>query len=206
MSATLRHRFPQCCRYRDFASSKFWAKRYLSSGGQRVFQDSKGPDFHSRLRGFLDIPGPNPRLQKRPSREGDLNDTLKTFDRYSDEDFLFVVRRAVLIRQFIEKMHKDYGTPFLDADDQADIDRDLLDAFLLADLFKHGVRSMQAIFEMSSVQGEHALTKTALPSGMQYSMHVDRSFTQILLRDYRALRSGILQGALSFFQASASLQ
>ena len=180
--------------HKEFSSAKFWAKRNGGRPGSDIFTASKGPDFHSRLRGFLDILGPNPKLLRGDPKADE--GTKRRFDRFSSEDFSFVVRRAVLIRQFIERMQRDLSVPLLDVEDAADMDKDLLDALLLTDSYKHGVRSLQAIFEMSSIQGERALAKTALPSKGQYSMHVDPSFTNILVRDYESLASGILKGVL----------
>ena len=105
-----------------------------------------------------------------------------------------MIRRAVIIRQWIERLHKESEVQLLDSENAAEVDRDLLDALLLTDRYNHGVRSMQALFEMSSIQGERAFSKTALPSKSQYSMHVDGSFSDILVRDYVALSSGILEG------------
>jgi hypothetical protein len=185
-------------KHAEFADPAFWKKRIGGNSRDDVFAAAKGPDFHSRLRGYLDVLGPNPSLLRLDAKLDDS--AARKFDRFSADDFTFVVRRAILIRQNIERLHSK-SLQLLDSEDSVEIDRDLLDALLLTDAYKHGVRSMQALFEMSSFQGERALSKTAIPSKNQYFMHVDSTFFNILVRDYDALQSGILKG---LFQYSSS--
>ncbi len=188
-------------RHMDFADPEFWKERVGGQSRDDLFTTAKGPDFHSRLRGYLDILGPNPSLLRCDPKSDD--NAKKKFDRFSTEDFTFVIRRAILIRQSIESLHRESSLQLLDSEDSVEIDRDLLDALLLTDTYRHGVRSMQAIFEMSSIQGERALSKTALPSKAQFSMHVDKTFFNILIRDYIAIDSGILHGLFTYFAAAS---
>lgn len=186
-------------KHAEFSDPAFWKKRIGGNARDDVFVASKGPDFHSRLRGYFDVLGPNPSLL-RLSPKSDASVERK-FDRFSADDFTFVVRRAILLRQNIERLHSK-SLPLLDSEESTEIDRDLLDALLLTDGYKHGVRSMQALFEMSSFQGEQALSKTAVPSKNQYFMHVDSSFFNILIRDYAELKSGILKGLFEYSAAT----
>ena len=70
------------------------------------FKDAKGPDFISRLRGYVNILGPN-----------------QTDEKW---DLLFIVRRAMLLRSLIERK-----TPYLiDGSGEAQIDNGVLRALL----------------------------------------------------------------------------
>ena len=85
------------------------------------FQAIKGPDFVSRLKGILDIKGPNP--------------TCVT-------DKKHIIRRAMLLRSLILKnvkgiCHPDTG--------RVDISRGLLCALLRVSEYRHGARSIEFI-------------------------------------------------------------
>ncbi|HXY33997.1 MAG TPA: AAA family ATPase [Planctomycetaceae bacterium] len=112
------------------------------------FRAAKGPDFVSRLRGFVDTTGPDPR------------DT---------EDDVFIVRRAVMIRSIIERSYKD----LLRSDGEPQIDGGVLNALLQVPRYEHGVRSIEAIFEMSKVGTK--FEKSDLPPREQLEMHLFRS-------------------------------
>jgi len=181
-----------------FSDREFWDNN--SGGGiENVFTNAKGPDFHSRLRGFLDILGPNPTLAAPVPSE-------KKFDRFHNEDFTYVIRRAILIRNNVERIHqKSDSLQLLDSEGAIEVDRDLLDALLLTDSYHHGVRSIQALFEMSSIQRDGTLSKTAIPSKVQYAMHVDDTFSKILVRDYEGLKSGIIKAMFDYFTIMAKI-
>lgn len=186
--------------HQEFKSNATWDESTIPGSKVSAFRKAKGPDFHSRLRGFLDIKGPNPSIPKKRKTmhrsSESSNEEQDKFDRYSQVDFSYVVRRAVLIRQMIERLAMSSGGGIIDIDGQAAVDADVLDALLLADCYKHGVRSIQAIFEMSNIFKERSLGKTALPSSSQLAMHVDDSFYDILTRKFGSLRSGILSKLL----------
>jgi hypothetical protein len=97
------------------------------------FRLSKGPDFVSRLRGYIDIQGPNA-------------------DTYPH------LRRAVVL-------HRALGG--------RTVDDALVGAMLSVGRFKHGVRSMEALFDMMA-PGSGGLSLDALPSQDLTSMHADR--------------------------------
>lgn len=176
--------------HRDFNSPAFWDRE---TGRTGVFRAAKGPDFHSRLRGFLDICGPN------PSDDGTLAVTPGSGDEpFAGDDFSFVVRRAILIRQMIEQIGMTSHGGILDIDHNAEVDPDILDAMLLTETYLHGVRSLEALFQMSAIFGERALIKTALPSKEQLLMHVDISFYHILRRDFARLKSGITKAVCEY--------
>lgn len=124
------------------------------------FRDAKGPDFISRLRGYVNILGPNPKKD--------------TFDQ------LFVLRRAMLLRSLIERK-----TPHLiDEKGNAKIDSGVLRALLKITKYKHESRSMEAILEMSMLNEAKKWEQSHLPSKEQLKLHVDEEeFLRLLMQD-----------------------
>ena len=113
-------------------------------------KNAKGPDFISRLRGHLNIKGIN-----KENREAKEDDRL-------------ALRRAIILRSILEKKAKD----ILDDKKGAMIKEQVIRAFLRIDRYEHGIRSMEAIVEMSNLENGQFLV-TSLPSSKQLGMHVD---------------------------------
>ncbi|AGK98424.1 RyR domain-containing protein [Clostridium pasteurianum] len=126
----------------------------------REFQSAKGPDFISRLRGYVNILGPN----------------------QTDEnwDQLFIVRRAMLLRSLIERK-----VPHLiNGKGEAQIDNGVLRAMLKVARYKHESRSMEAIMEMSMLTNAKKWEQSYLPSKEQLKLHVDEEqFSRHLMQD-----------------------
>jgi hypothetical protein len=112
----------------------------------------KLPDFISRLKGFLNVLGPNP-------IEG------------TDPDPYYVMRRALILRSIFER-----NTPQIllrqGGKKVVQIDPGLLRAFLLTSQYKHGVRSMESLVSMSTLSGENAYERSSLPPEEQLNLHV----------------------------------
>lgn len=124
----------------------------------RLFRDVKGPDFISRLRGFVNVTGLNP---------------------VSENDKLFTVRRAIILRSMIERFAKH----LMDGE-TVNIDPDILRAMLLVPRYKHGTRSMEAVLNMSSLAGRKCFEQAALPLMTQLNLHVDAEpFLRQVMRD-----------------------
>ncbi len=123
------------------------------------FKNAKGPDFLSRLRGFVNIKGP---------------------DKIDDRDNLYVIRRALVLRHHLQKK-----APHLkDTGKKISINFGVLRALLTASNYKHGFRSMEAIVEMSMLAGRKTYEQAALPSIEQLNMHVDaQDFLQRVMRE-----------------------
>ncbi|HNX28420.1 MAG TPA: AAA family ATPase [Syntrophomonadaceae bacterium] len=119
------------------------------------FKEVKGPDFVSRLQGFVNIMGPN-RLQG----------VLPVEDKH------FLIRRAIVLRSLLEN-----NAPCLFAEPKGKgrlyIDAGVLRAFLQVSRYKHGVRSMEAIINMSSLAGRSSFERSCLPPREQLNMHVN---------------------------------
>lgn len=116
--------------------------------------EAKATDFLSRLRGFVDVLGPNP-------------DT--------PEDRTFPLRRAILLRSILQRV-----APQIFYGDEMRIDRSLLTAFLDVPQYLHGSRSMEAIIEMSAISRKLTFERSILPAVHQLGLHVDAdAFMQI---------------------------
>ena len=130
-------------------------RRFISD-----FKSAKGPDFSSRLRGYVDILGPNQTNQH--------------------DDQLFIIRRAILLRALLEKK-----APHLISDKgEAQIDNGVLRALLKVPWYKHESRSMEAIVEMSLLTNAKKWEQSYLPSTEQLKLHVDEeAFLRHLMHD-----------------------
>lgn len=118
---------------------------------------AKGPDFVSRLKGFVDILGPNAQ---------------------GPADEFSVVRRAILLRSMLER-----DARHLFDEDRLTIDPGVLRAFLGTREFRHGARSMEAIIAMSRIAGRACFERSSLPPESQLDMHVDaRDFLALAQR------------------------
>jgi hypothetical protein len=118
----------------------------------------KLPDFVSRLKGFLNILGPN--------RQAGPGSGAPSGDPYH------IIRRAIVLRSGLERfspqlLHSVGGKRI------ASIDQGVLRAFLQAKEYRHGARSMEAIMAMSQLSGTTCFERSCLPSETQLNLHVD---------------------------------
>ncbi|KAJ3469896.1 hypothetical protein MRS44_003961 [Fusarium solani] len=109
------------------------------------FAAAKGPDFVSRLRGYVNVVGPDPT---------------------SEHDRMYPIRRAILLRALLEKRLLMKGKRIL-------VDDAVLNGLLTVPTFHHGARSLEAILAMSRVTGQNDFQRAALPSETQLNLHVD---------------------------------
>jgi hypothetical protein len=123
------------------------------------FRKAKGTDFISRLRGYVNVLGPN---------------------RAGDEDAFYIIRRALLLRSLLKRK----ASQIFDEDDNARIDPGVLRAFIKVPAYKHGARSMEAIIDMSMLANARKYGQAALPPAKQLELHVDSGiFSKLVLRD-----------------------
>jgi hypothetical protein len=112
---------------------------------------AKKPDFISRLRGYVDVLGPN---------------------RTGPDDMAVVLRRALLLRSLLLRK-----APLLvsrrDGRELLRIEPALLRAFLLVDEYRHGARSMEALIDMSQLAGALSFEEASLPAPHLLELHVD---------------------------------
>jgi len=117
------------------------------------FKTAKGPDFVSRLKGFVNILGPNP---VKGSKESPVQDPY------------FVIRRAILLRSILKRNEADLFTK-----DKLNIDSGVLRALIQTRDYRHGVRSIESIIAMSQLAGKKSFERSSLPSETQLDLHVD---------------------------------
>lgn len=115
----------------------------------RTFQRVKGPDFVSRLKGILNIKGPNPT---------------------SVTDRRHIIRRALLLRNLFEGQAHNF---FDSTTGKVNISTALLCALLRVSEFRHGSRSMEFIVGMSRKAGISRYTPSCLPLAEQLDIHLD---------------------------------
>lgn len=111
------------------------------------FRRAKGPDFVSRLRGFVDVLGPNA---------------------HGPHDHYAVIRRALLLRAILERQ-----APQLFDGSGLRIDSGVLRAFLEVSEYRHGARSLEAIVASSHLAGASTYARSSLPPAAQLSLHVE---------------------------------
>jgi len=119
---------------------------------EQEFREAKGPDFISRLKGYVNILGPN------PPKSGD--------------DPYFVIRRAILLRSILQRDAQQLFERKGDKE-MLNVDSGVLRALLHTRRFKHGVRSMESVIAMSQLVGKHRFERSCLPAVEQLDLHVD---------------------------------
>ncbi len=136
------------------------------------FIHKKGPDFKSRLHGYLNILGPNKRQV--------YNDIKREWE-YEETDVCYPIRRALFLRSIL----KHYQ------DERLEMDWGLINAFIKVDNYAHGARSLeQLIIQLKRNSEGKALLRSYLPSYAMLSIHVDHNkFTEILHDDIDFLQN-----------------
>jgi hypothetical protein len=130
----------------------------LNDDKRTKFIAAKGPDFASRLRGHVDILGPNP----------------------VENDRMYPIRRALLLRSLIERREKK-----LMWGGRLNVDEGVLNALLTIPAYRHGIRSMEAVLAMSELTGQSQFQRAALPPDDQLGLHVDAKAFMALVKGER---------------------
>lgn len=120
------------------------------------FRLKKGPDFISRLDGYINVLGPNPRMLYDYTNRG--------WTRTDATDLTWPVRRAMLLRSFLGARKNDL----------LEIDRDLLRAFLLVPRYVNGARSMEKI-AVPLATAPKPFRRVNLPPPQVLDQHLDTS-------------------------------
>ncbi len=127
----------------------------LSNDRDPAFVAKKGPDFVSRLRGFIDIKGPNPTggaPEKDPSH---------------------LIRRAVLLRSLLERNYPD----LIDANTkQLGASPGVIRGFLRVKRYLHGARSLESLVHSSGLRGAQYFGPSQLPPPDLLSLYVSPDF------------------------------
>jgi hypothetical protein len=129
------------------------------------FRVKKGPDFVSRLRGYIDIKGINPPEVKRHGEVSDHSDTS------------YIIRRALLLRLALEKQFPAILNP---ATGEMAIATSVVRSFLLAKKYLHGGRSLESIVSMSHLRSGPSFGPSDLPARNLILIHVTPDFLNML--------------------------
>jgi len=139
------------------------AEKREAIGRYQHFKLMKGPDFASRLHGYLNVLGPNP-LKCTNGKCECLPDLA---------DICFPIRRSLIIRS-CQRM-KD--------GERLKIDSGLLTALLEIGEYKHGSRSLEIILSQMKSMGGKGILRSGLPPSEVLSMHInEKEFYEIMTR------------------------
>jgi len=120
------------------------------------FKLKKGPDFISRIHGYVDILGPNPGLtwdKVTAKWEPDSSDTC------------YPVRRSLFIRQILG----------LGINEKLDIDWGLLNALLKVGKYRHGARSLSNLLKnLKDNSNGRKMRRCHLPSNTILELYIDK--------------------------------
>jgi hypothetical protein len=136
----------------------------FAGNATQEFRLAKGPDFVSRLKGHVDIVGPDPRNAD------------------PEADPYFRIRRAILLRSVLLRERpavfaRQHGAACLQ------IDSGVLRAFLEVSAYRHGARSLETIVVMSALSGTSRYERSCLPAAEQLDAHVNaKEFLELVDR------------------------
>ncbi|PKM77977.1 MAG: hypothetical protein CVU90_04490 [Firmicutes bacterium HGW-Firmicutes-15] len=152
-----------------FAGATRHSFEEFQTGNNLEDRTAKKPDFISRLRAYINIRGIN----------GNPNTV---------EDRLYMIRRAFILRQYLET-----NAPQIRTNDQFEIEAGVLDAFLRVTKYYHGARSMENLIKMSSLADKRKYELSSLPPDNIIEMHVNvKEFNALTYMGHREmLRIGI---------------
>lgn len=146
-----------------FAGGTSHRMQDFGSGDPERFRSAKGPDFVSRLKGYVNVLGPNP------------------IDGDADGDPYYLIRRAILWRSMLLRA-ADHLFRAENGKKVLQIDSGVLRATLLTWAYRHGARSMESIIAMSLLSGRTRFERSCLPSEDQLGIHVDAAnFLELVL-------------------------
>jgi RyR domain/ATPase family associated with various cellular activities (AAA) len=128
------------------------------------FKSRKGPDFVSRLQGYLNVLGPNQRLH--------YDDASRDYEE-DVNDIGYPIRRALLLRVMS-------GTP---KNSPLEIDSGLLNGFLKIDHYRHGARSLETMIKLTA-DGIGHLVRSNIPPVEQIGIHIEhQQFVDLVQQD-----------------------
>ncbi|MFH1197775.1 MAG: hypothetical protein V1720_18890 [bacterium] len=117
-------------------------------------KDEKCPDFISRLRGFVDIKGPNK----------------------SGDDKIYMIRRATLIHDLLRIHHPQ----IFEKNAFPSISPGVINALLKLEKYEHGARSVESIISLSRTENKKFLDSSSLPSIELIRIHASEKFFDLV--------------------------
>ncbi len=154
-----------------FAASRFKTlTQFADELEKRDHLDKKGRDFVSRIKGHVDLVGPDPRDEK------------------PDEDPCYRIRRALFLRSILLRdrpdLFKDVKFKKVTVAKRLEIDSGVLRALLGVKKYHHGARSLETIVRISRLQNRTRFERFALPPKRQLAGHVDAEEFLSLVNKY----------------------
>ncbi|KAI1097943.1 hypothetical protein F4804DRAFT_326086 [Jackrogersella minutella] len=177
------------------------------------FKNAKGPDFVSRLRGYVKEGYGNERFSSlknvvtgyaaRKSESKPLSLAvfgaatnrqrftdgmggsvdIRGLNQTDERDEMYTVRRAIVLRSMLERLGPSSEQPI-------QIEDGVLSALLYVPEFRHNARSLEAIIAMSSTSPGQTLGVNDLPPNDQLELHVDtEKFHRIRIAGHKEVRS-----------------
>ncbi|MEA2237600.1 MAG: hypothetical protein QOC81_2324 [Thermoanaerobaculia bacterium] len=124
----------------------------------------KVPDFISRIKGFLNVTGPN-----RRAPDGDPH---------------YLIRRAIVLRTMLHRHCPELFRKETRAEENGkkrtveilQIAQGVLHAFLNTKTYRHGARSLESVIAMSTLAGRKRFVSSSLPPEPQLALHVELPF------------------------------
>jgi hypothetical protein len=160
-----------------FAGGLFASFESFQQGGNpKTFARAKGPDFVSRLRGFVNIKGPNPMCHEVCGPKASPGVEL-SWAELAARDPSFLIRRAIILRTALERTAKDLIDP---ESKLASVSAGVVRAFLLTRRFHHGARSIESVVTMSALARSRHFAVSDLPPRDQLLLHVTPDFLDLL--------------------------
>ncbi|NQT50428.1 AAA family ATPase [bacterium] len=128
-------------------------------------RQKKVPDFISRLRGFVNVKGPNPIGTFGCSDESNLGQD----EAAAQKDPAHIIRRGIILRVTLEMTCPQIIDP---KTRKASISAGVVRAFLRTRKFLHGARSLTSVVTMSALSGKRHFDVSSLPQDDLLSLHV----------------------------------
>ncbi len=165
-----------CPSFEEFSREKYRndEKNYSK---YEEFIKKKGPDFISRLRGYINIKGPNPiGIESCSNAIETISD--EQYKKFAQDDIAYLIRRAIVLRASLQELIPS----IIGKDKIASISTGVIRGFLLAKKYLHGSRSINTIVRMSSVaDNQKSFSVSNLPSKELLRLHVTKDFIEEII-------------------------
>jgi hypothetical protein len=145
-----------------------------------TFIDAKVKDFISRLRGHVNIFGPNCQCPHGIEHSKVNNCSMCDSQKFGCNDVTpscwnhsYMLRRAALLRSNLEKKL------CVEKDAKIEIADNVFEAFMKVDEYLYGVRSLKAIVQTSNITANQVFSASCINTAY-LRMHVDKTFNDLL--------------------------
>ena len=143
----------------------------------------KAPDFISRLRGYLNVKGPNPVTSECPDDKSSANEnSISNNDKESNTedvqvDRLYPIRRALLLHNFIRRY---FGNNTFVKSGNFTLSPEVISGLLTVSKYHHGARSLEAVVSHSHLHQAGKFNPSLLPPDELLKIHLKDDFFTIM--------------------------